>query len=258
MPHCASQQSFHVRLLGHFTVSHAGPLMLFLSWQSPKQACSQALTTRPCRLGPSHKLTVKPEATHLCHGLRNKCCSCHMSAVQDEVTNFRPSGADLDYPGKLQQQQDGAPEQTPLTQQNGNAPAASVPQQNTDPQVGACAHTPFTLCIPYLLMVVSVRPDPMHPYSAYICDVSLLVPWSCCHRLAFACRWRAIWKPAEFGTLQCAAPCCACPSCMAVWTPRSSMVSRRMLCTLPLSVSRSGSCPPTLDLSPSTDTGTCN
>lgn len=55
--------------------------------------------------------------------------------IKDEVTNFRPSGADLDYPGKLQQQQDGAPEQTPLTQQNGNAPAASVPQQNTDPQM---------------------------------------------------------------------------------------------------------------------------
>ena len=62
-----------------------------------------------------------------------------MSVVQDEVTNFRSSGADLDYPGKLQQPQDGASEQTPLTQQNGNAPVASVPQQNTDSQVCVCA-----------------------------------------------------------------------------------------------------------------------
>ena len=60
--------------------------------------------------------------------------------MQDEVTNFRPRGSDLDYPGKLQQQQEQqqqpSSEQTPLTHQNGNTPAASVPQQNTDSQVG--------------------------------------------------------------------------------------------------------------------------
>ena len=62
-------------------------------------------------------------------------------AMQDEVTNFRPQGSDLDYPGKLQQQQEKASsssEQTPLTHQNGNTPAVSVPQQNTDSQVGVC------------------------------------------------------------------------------------------------------------------------
>lgn len=60
--------------------------------------------------------------------------------MQDEVTNFRPQGSDLDYPGKLQQQQEQqqqpSSEETPLTHQNGNTPAASVPQQNTDSQVG--------------------------------------------------------------------------------------------------------------------------
>ncbi|KAL3152568.1 hypothetical protein ABBQ32_001593 [Trebouxia sp. C0010 RCD-2024] len=56
--------------------------------------------------------------------------------IKDEVTNFRPGAADLDYPGKLQHQQDGASEQMPITQQsNGNAPVASVPQQNTDSQM---------------------------------------------------------------------------------------------------------------------------
>lgn len=77
----------------------------------------------------------------------------HLLYMQDEVTNFRPRGSDLDYPAKLQQQQeqdhqassstpssDQAPLQAPLTNQNGNIPTASVPQQNTDSQVGAPVH----------------------------------------------------------------------------------------------------------------------
>ncbi|DBB10820.1 hypothetical protein WJX82_004700 [Trebouxia sp. C0006] len=56
--------------------------------------------------------------------------------IKDEVTNFQARGADLDYPGKLQQRQDQLPtEHTPLTHQNGDAPSASVPQQNTDSQM---------------------------------------------------------------------------------------------------------------------------
>jgi len=68
--------------------------------------------------------------------------------LQDEVTNFQPRGSDLDYPGKLQQRQDQAPtEQTPLTQQNGDAPAASVPQQNTDSQVQSAHNTSSGRCV---------------------------------------------------------------------------------------------------------------
>ncbi|KAL0022928.1 hypothetical protein WJX77_008565 [Trebouxia sp. C0004] len=50
--------------------------------------------------------------------------------IKDEVTNFQARGADLDYPGKLQHRQDQLP-----THQNGDAPSASVPQQNTDSQM---------------------------------------------------------------------------------------------------------------------------
>lgn len=80
------------------------------------------------------------------------CLQSSMCAVQDEVNNFRPQGSDLDYPGKLQQQQEKASsssssEQTPLTHQNGNTPAASVPQQNTDSQVSGCVSPCFpTAC----------------------------------------------------------------------------------------------------------------
>ena len=66
-------------------------------------------------------------------------CRCFQNDAmcQDEVNNFHPHGPDLDYPGKLQQRQDQAStEQTPLAHQNGDAPSASVPQQNTDSQVG--------------------------------------------------------------------------------------------------------------------------
>ncbi|KAA6429125.1 MAG: conserved oligomeric Golgi complex subunit 3-like [Trebouxia sp. A1-2] len=47
--------------------------------------------------------------------------------IKDEVTNFQPRGADLDYPGKLQHRQEHPPtEHTPLTHQNGDAPSASM------------------------------------------------------------------------------------------------------------------------------------
>ena len=67
--------------------------------------------------------------------------------LQDEVTNFQPRAADLDYPGKLQQRQDQeATEQTSLTaHQNGDGPPAAVPQQNTDSQVPPNCH--LLLCL---------------------------------------------------------------------------------------------------------------
>lgn len=56
--------------------------------------------------------------------------------IKDEVTNFKARGPDLDYPGKLQHRQDQLPtEHTPPTRQNGDAPSAFVPQQNTDSQM---------------------------------------------------------------------------------------------------------------------------
>ena len=66
-------------------------------------------------------------------------CNSNKSTLQDEVSNFQPKGSDLDYPGKLQQRHDQAvTEQNPLTHENGNTPAAAVPQQNTDSQVPVC------------------------------------------------------------------------------------------------------------------------
>lgn len=64
--------------------------------------------------------------------------------LQDEVVDFQPQTADLDYPGKLQQQQQHqqvehqvpAGEQAGLSLQNGNPAPAAVPQQQTDSQVG--------------------------------------------------------------------------------------------------------------------------
>ena len=79
------------------------------------------------------------------------CCNTFFLCMQDEVTNFRPRGSDLDYPAKLQQQQEQqqpsssspSTDQAPPTNQNGNTPAASVPQQNTDSQVGVSVHLPY-------------------------------------------------------------------------------------------------------------------
>lgn len=130
------------------------------------------------------------------------------------MTNFRPGAADLDYPGKLQQQQDGASEQTPLTQQqNGNPPVASVPQQNTDSQVGVCTDTLLLLsCSICTLHLLDIRTAGMsnriiaqqtctlpssvihtqtssaclgtvpamsdRPLQAYIASCSYLLPWT--------------------------------------------------------------------------------
>ena len=99
-------------------------------------------------LALSYKLTVQHQSTYVKPVVLNRSSQHSMCAMQDEVTNFRPQGSDLDYPGKLQQQQEKASsssEQTPLTHQNGNTPAASVPQQNTDNQVGACVGLCFPL-----------------------------------------------------------------------------------------------------------------
>ena len=79
------------------------------------------------------------------------CCASNKRIVQDEVSNFQPKGSDLDYPGKLQQRHDQeASKDTPHTPENGNTPAAAVPQQNTDSQVPVCNSSSLEESMPAL------------------------------------------------------------------------------------------------------------